>query len=84
MLWSLATLGAPARMLMPVLTSVAAHLEKGDFQGSHLSTIVWSLAKLETKPVKLLQRIEEQVVSAPAAGKGAGDGRRRAGAAPRG
>jgi hypothetical protein len=54
-------------MLMPVLTSVAAHLEKGDFQGSHLSTIVWSLAKLETKPVKLLQRIEEQVVSAPAA-----------------
>ena len=74
-LWSLATLGElPARMLMPVLTSVAAHLEKGDFQGSHLSTIVWSLAKLETKPVKLLQRIEEQVVSAPAAGKGAGDG----------
>ena len=46
-LWSLATLGElPARMLMPVLTSVAAHLEKGDFQGSHLSTIVWSLAKL--------------------------------------
>merc|ERR1712232_475138 len=33
------------------------------FEAQHLSTVVWALAKLECKPVRLLERIEAQAVS---------------------
>merc|ERR1719201_629553 len=43
-LWSSATMQHfPARMLMPVLTSVNTQLESGAFEGQHLSMVVWSL-----------------------------------------
>lgn len=63
-LWSMATLQHfPSPMLMPVLTSVNSHLEKEDFRGQSLSVVVWSFAKLSTKPVRLLERIEEQALT---------------------
>ena len=36
-------------------------LDKGTFEVQHLATLVWALAKLETKPVRLLEKIEAQV-----------------------
>jgi len=63
-LWSMATLQhLPARMLVPVLTSVNTHLDRGDFKGYQLATVVWSLGKLATKPTRLLERIEEQAIT---------------------
>lgn len=63
-LWSCATLQQlPPRLLMPSLTSVAAQLEAEAFDGPQLARVVWSLARLETKPTKLLVRIEEQAIT---------------------
>jgi len=62
MLWSLATLQHwPSWMLVPVLTAVNTELDKGTFEAHHLTTTTWALAKLETKPVRLLEKIEAQV-----------------------
>ena len=62
-LWSCATMqDFPPQLLMPVLTSVAMHLDYEDFAARHLSTVVWSLAKLSTKPTRLLERIEVQAI----------------------
>lgn len=53
-LWSLATLQHfPARLLKPVITSVVRALEKQAFEAQHLSTAVWALASLETRPMRL-------------------------------
>ena len=62
-LWSCATLqDFPPQLLMPVLTSVAGHLDKEAFAPRHLASVVWSLARLTTKPTRLLERIEEQAI----------------------
>ena len=62
-LWSCATLqDFPPQLLMPVLTSVAGHLDKEAFAPRHLALVVWSLARLTTKPTRLLERIEEQAI----------------------
>jgi hypothetical protein len=59
-LWSFATLQHwPPMLLKPLLTSVATHLTKDDIEAPYLSTMVWALAKLECKPVRLLERMEE-------------------------
>lgn len=58
-LWACATLGVwPPELLKPVLTQVAAHLERDELEAQHLALIVWSFAVLECKPVVLLNRIE--------------------------
>jgi len=63
MLWSCATLRYfPPPMLTPLLSQVAVHLETRAFEAQHLSLIVWSLAQLECKPVRLLEQIEELTV----------------------
>jgi len=62
-LWSFATLQHwPATLLTPVLTGVHRHLVGKSFEPQHLSTITWALAKLECKPVRLLEQIEEQSI----------------------
>ncbi len=62
-LWACATLNHwPPEMLVPMLTQVAAHLERGSFKAQHLSLIVWSLAVLECKPVRLLDSIEARAL----------------------
>lgn len=59
-LWSFATLQHwPPMLLKPLLTSVATHLTKDDIEAPYLSTMVWALAKLECKPVRLLEQMEE-------------------------
>ena len=63
-LWSFATLQHwPPTLLTPVLTSVSVQLEADSFQAQHLSTMVWALAKLECKPVRLLEQMEAQAVT---------------------
>jgi Ca2+-binding EF-hand superfamily protein len=53
-LWSLATLQHfPARLLKPVITSLVQALQKKTFEAQHLSTAVWALASLETRPMRL-------------------------------
>lgn len=60
-LWSFGTMKHwPPSLLKPMLMSVLGHLEKGTFEAQHLSTVVWAFAKLETKPVRLLEQIEAQ------------------------
>jgi len=62
-LWSFATLQHwPPTLLTPVLTSVSVQLEADSFEAQHLSTMVWALAKLECKPVRLLEQMEAQAV----------------------
>jgi len=62
-LWSFATLQHwPSMLLSPVLTSIAGHLKENAFESQHLSTMVWALARLECKPVRLLEQIEEQSI----------------------
>ena len=62
-LWSCATLQHwPATLLKPILTAVVRHLGTGAFEGKHLSTMVWSLARLQCKPVRLLEQMEEQAI----------------------
>ena len=62
-LWSCATLGNwPATLLKPVLTSVAMQLQRDAFEVQHLSTMVWALARLECKPVRLLEQMEAQAL----------------------
>lgn len=62
-LWSSATLQHwPPTMLRPVLTSVAVELGKGTFEAYQLSTMVWALGRLQTKPVRLLEQMEEQAI----------------------
>lgn len=62
-LWSFATLQHwPSMLLSPVLTSVAGHLKESAFEAQHLSTMMWALARLECKPVRLLEQIEEQAI----------------------
>jgi len=61
-LWSLATLQHwPSWMLVPVLTVLNSELDKGAFEARHMATATWALGKLETKPVRLLEKIETQV-----------------------
>jgi len=63
-MWAFATLQHwPPRMLKPVLTQVAVHLEANAFEAQHLALIVWAFAVLELKPVKLLERIETAALS---------------------
>jgi len=63
-MWSVATMQYwPATLLMPMLTSVNAQLEREAFEANHISTVVWALAKLECKPVKLLEKLEAQAVT---------------------
>lgn len=63
-LWSFATLDHfPATLLVPILTSVSVQLEREAFAANHLSTVVWALARLQCKPVKLLERIEQQAIA---------------------
>ena len=62
-IWSCATLRyLPPRMLTPLLSQVSHHLDKTAFEAQHLSLITWSLAVLECKPVRLLERIEALTV----------------------
>lgn len=62
-LWSCATLQHwPSTLLVPVLTSVSAILDEDMCEAQHLSTMVWALARLECKPVRLLERIEVQAI----------------------
>mmetsp|Transcript_4355 Transcript_4355/g.11391 ORF Transcript_4355/g.11391 Transcript_4355/m.11391 type:complete len:481 (-) Transcript_4355:178-1620(-) len=64
-LWSFATLQyLPPTLLKPLLTGVAEQLKLQAFEPQHLSTCVWALARLECKPVRLLEQIEEQAVPA--------------------
>ena len=66
-LWSFGTLQHwPPSLLKPMLMSVLGQLEKGTFEPQHLSTVVWAFAKLETKPVRLLEQIEEQATESVA------------------
>ena len=37
-------------------------LERESFEANHYATVVWVLGKLQCKPVRLLERIEAQVV----------------------
>jgi len=63
-LWSCATLQHwPPTLLVPALTAINAQLSSEAFEAQHLSTVVWALAKLECKPVRLLERIEMQAIS---------------------
>jgi len=63
-LWSCATLQHwPPTLLVPVLTSIDEQLKRDAFEAQHLSTVVWALAKLKCKPVRLLERIESQARS---------------------
>lgn len=53
-LWSLATLHHwPARLLKPVVEAVVRTLARQTFKAQHLSTIVWALASLESRPMRL-------------------------------
>ena len=62
-IWSCATLRyLPPRMLTPLLSQVSHNLDKTAFEAQHLSLITWSLAVLECKPVRLLERIEALTV----------------------
>lgn len=62
-LWSSATLQHwPATMLTPILTAVNTQLDAKTFEAKHLSSMTWALAKLQTKPVKLLEKIEAQAI----------------------
>jgi len=62
-LWSFATLQHwPPTLLKPLLTGVSVQLEADAFEPQHLSTMAWALAKLECKPVRLLERIEQQSI----------------------
>eukprot|EP00316_Scyphosphaera_apsteinii_P023907 CAMPEP_0119322792 /NCGR_PEP_ID=MMETSP1333-20130426/59204_1 /TAXON_ID=418940 /ORGANISM="Scyphosphaera apsteinii, Strain RCC1455" /LENGTH=340 /DNA_ID=CAMNT_0007330115 /DNA_START=107 /DNA_END=1129 /DNA_ORIENTATION=- len=66
-LWSLATLKYwPPVAVRPVLTQVALHLGRAStaaFEPQHLTIVTWALGTLECKPVKLLERIEEQALN---------------------
>ena len=63
-LWAFATLQHwPPKMLTPLLTRVAVHLEANAFEAQHLALIVWAFAVLELKPTKLLDRIEACSIS---------------------
>ena len=63
-LWSCATLQHwPPILLKPVLTRVAGLLERKAFEPQHLSIMVWAMATLECKPVRLLEAIEQQAIA---------------------
>merc|ERR1719353_708752 len=63
-LWSFATLQYwPATLLMPMLTSVNVQLEREAFEANQISTVVWALARLKCKPVRLLEKLEEQALA---------------------
>ncbi|KAL1510434.1 hypothetical protein AB1Y20_006741 [Prymnesium parvum] len=62
-LWSFATMQhLPPALLKPLLLRVSEQLDGDGFEGPHLSTTVWSLARLECKPTRLLARIEQQAI----------------------
>ena len=48
-------------MLVPVLTVLNTALDDGTLEPQHLARATWALGKLETKPVRLLEKIEAQV-----------------------
>lgn len=63
-MWAFATLRFwPATLLTPMLTSVSVQLERDAFEAQHLSSVVWALGRLQCKPVRLLERAEQQAVS---------------------